>query len=131
MNNHAGSIAGTGRSQRAHSLDGLRGVASLVVVLHHAMLAIPLFASAVFDDQAPAASLGWLVYSPLHALWAGSEAVYVFFVLSGLVLMLPILGRPNFDWRAYYPSRLIRLYLPVFARPWCWRLCAPSSFRAR
>lgn len=38
----------------------------------------------------------------------------LFFVLSGVVLTLPAL-RPGFSWLAYYPRRVIRLYLPVFA----------------
>jgi peptidoglycan/LPS O-acetylase OafA/YrhL len=51
----------------------------------------------------------------LHVLWAGQEAVLVFFVLSGLVLILPAARRGSMNWLAYYPSRLIRLYLPVVA----------------
>lgn len=43
---------------------------------------------------------------------AGPEAVYVFFILSGLVLTLPALRR-SYHWKSYYPSRLVRLYLPV------------------
>ncbi len=37
----------------------------------------------------------------------------VFFVLSGLVVALPAL-RKGFSWRAYYPARLARLYLPIW-----------------
>ena len=55
----------------------------------------------------------WLLYTPLHLLWAGTEAVYVFFVLSGLVLARSVIRGHPFDWRAYFPSRLARLYLPV------------------
>jgi peptidoglycan/LPS O-acetylase OafA/YrhL len=55
-----------------------------------------------------------MVYSPAHLVWAGSEAVLVFFVLSGFVLTLPALRRTQ-DWIAYYPSRLVRLYVPVIA----------------
>jgi peptidoglycan/LPS O-acetylase OafA/YrhL len=57
---------------------------------------------------------GILAYTPLHLGWAGGEAVYLFFVLSGLVLTLPT-TRGEFNWAQYYPSRLIRLYLPVMA----------------
>jgi peptidoglycan/LPS O-acetylase OafA/YrhL len=55
-----------------------------------------------------------LTYTPLHILWAGPEAVIVFFVLSGFVLSLPVAhgGRLRVD--AYYLSRFIRLYLPVW-----------------
>jgi peptidoglycan/LPS O-acetylase OafA/YrhL len=36
-------------------------------------------------------------------------------VLSGLAVALPPLNRGDFDWRAYYPRRMIRLLLPVTA----------------
>ena len=57
---------------------------------------------------------GTLSASPLHVLWAGGEAVLVFFVLSGFVLTLPFLDdarRPRLQ--SYYPQRFVRLYLPV------------------
>ena len=53
------------------------------------------------------------MYSPLHLLWAGGEAVSLFFVLSGFVLTLPVIRRGGFSWLAYYPSRTVRLYVPV------------------
>ena len=55
----------------------------------------------------------WITYTPLHAAWAGEESVVVFFVLSGFVLTRSF-DSASFSWRAYYPSRLLRLYLPVF-----------------
>ncbi|AGW40695.1 acetyltransferase [Leifsonia xyli subsp. cynodontis DSM 46306] len=39
----------------------------------------------------------------------------VFFVLSGLVVTLPALRRRGFDWVAYFPRRVVRLMVPVFA----------------
>lgn len=56
----------------------------------------------------------WISLTPLRIIWAGPEAVMLFFVLSGVVLTLSVLSRPSFDWEAYYPSRMIRLYLPVW-----------------
>lgn len=92
------------------ALDGVRGVASLVVVLFHASLIARPFA----DDGT--ARLVWQVAteSPLKLGFAGTEAVQVFFVLSGLVVTLPAL-RAGFSWPGYYASRLVRLYLPVWA----------------
>ncbi|HEY2555582.1 MAG TPA: acyltransferase, partial [Diaminobutyricibacter sp.] len=43
----------------------------------------------------------------------GWEAVIVFFVLSGLVVTLPVVKRAGFDWIAYYPRRVMRLMIPV------------------
>lgn len=98
---------------RIGSLDGLRGVAAAVVLLHHSLLAVPTLSDGNNHFPIPP-NRAWLVDSPLHVFWAGGEAVYVFFVLSGFVLTLPALRRAQ-DWVAYYPSRLIRLYLPVVA----------------
>lgn len=53
------------------------------------------------------------LYTPLHLLWAGGEAVLVFFVLSGLVLALPAASGRRPCWRSYYPQRMLRLYLPI------------------
>ncbi|MBS1896265.1 MAG: acyltransferase [Actinobacteria bacterium] len=91
---------------RISSLDGLRGLAAGIVLLHHASL----IAQPWLDPA------GWamLTQSPLKLLLAGSEAVMVFFVLSGLVVALPAL-RPGFSWARYFPARLFRLYLPVIA----------------
>jgi peptidoglycan/LPS O-acetylase OafA/YrhL len=105
---------GDATPRRLSSLDGLRGVAAVVVVLHHVLLVVPLlaFAGAPGHEQT---SFRWLSHSPLHLLWAGEEAVVVFFVLSGCVLTLAVLRASPTPWRAYYPSRLVRLYLPVVA----------------
>ncbi|MGO4857975.1 acyltransferase family protein [Arthrobacter sp. 2MCAF14] len=45
----------------------------------------------------------------------GPEAVYIFFILSGIVLTLPVLRATKFRWISYYPKRLVRLYVPVIA----------------
>jgi peptidoglycan/LPS O-acetylase OafA/YrhL len=100
---------------RFRSLDGLRGIAALVVLAHHSLLLVPGFSAAYLGNVPPARGtlFWWLNYSPLKILTAGGEAVIVFFVLSGLVLALPITKGPAFDWLAYYPQRVVRLLLPV------------------
>jgi peptidoglycan/LPS O-acetylase OafA/YrhL len=55
-----------------------------------------------------------LVFTPLHVVWLGAEAVYFFFILSGFVLTRAA-SRPSFSWAAYFPSRMVRLYVPVIA----------------
>lgn len=100
---------------RLSSLDGLRGVAALIVVVHHVSLLYPPIAATYMGGETPhAGSLSWwLTYSPLKLLTAGPEAVIVFFVLSGFVLTLPLLNGRPFDWMAYYPRRLARIGIPV------------------
>lgn len=101
-------------SSRIVPLDGLRGVAALIVLIHHSALTIPWLAAPYYGTFVPGVPAAWLIYSPLHIVWAGTEAVYLFFILSGLVLFRSA-NRPNFDWFTYFPSRILRLYLPVAA----------------
>lgn len=100
---------------RLPALDGIRGVAAVVVVVHHTFLTFPEFAAVQYGEPRRGALTTALSYSPLHLVWAGPEAVLVFFVLSGLVLASSADRRGGFSWPAYYASRLARLYLPVVA----------------
>jgi len=102
---------------RLRSLDGLRGVAAIVVVAYHSLLINPTLADIVVNNKTPAPGSFWdiLLYSPLRIFIAGNEAVIVFFVLSGLVLTLQVRRERDFNWGTYFPRRLVRLYLPMFA----------------
>lgn len=108
------------RSSRLTALDGLRGIAALVVLFHHAALLSPAWPGNVAAQDLQLGSIEWwLNATPLKALTAGAEAVVVFFVLSGFVVALPVLkardaGR-QFDWTNYFPRRTVRLVLPVLA----------------
>lgn len=100
---------------RVKPLDGLRGIAALVVVTYHAAMTGPLanaIGSGANEPSTSAASV--LGYTPLHFFWDGTFAVYVFFGLSGYVLTLQMGGQPRKSWAEYYPHRLLRLYLPVW-----------------
>jgi peptidoglycan/LPS O-acetylase OafA/YrhL len=99
---------------RLKALDGLRGIAAAVVVLHH----LTLIATPVLRDI-PGATDPWsawwiLEHSPLKLLTAGREAVFVFFVLSGLVVPLPALRSGSFSWPGFAASRFVRLFLPAW-----------------
>lgn len=108
----AGRRAGA-RPARYPALDGLRGVAALVVLVFHVLLVSPIF-DGLEPGVRPEEPSWWITHTPLSLLWAGSEAVIVFFVLSGFVLALPARER-RISWRAYYPQRMVRLYVPVWA----------------
>jgi len=102
------------RSGRLTSLDGLRGIAAVVVVLYH----LYLVAEPVLRRQGGSgvgSPLWWVSQTPLKLATAGSESVLVFFVLSGLVVSLPALRNGSFSWAGFLSGRLARLYLPVWA----------------
>ena len=98
---------------RLKALDGFRGIAALIVLVHHSLLVVPSLAAPYFGAPEGGGRAGLLVNTPLHLFWAGTEAVYLFFVLSGLVLAFS-LRSSSFQWSSYFPSRFARLYLPVF-----------------
>jgi peptidoglycan/LPS O-acetylase OafA/YrhL len=108
------SASSNGRG-RVAGLDGLRGLAALVVVVHHSLLTWPALA-AQYGVPNPGSRTWWLAFTPVHLLWGGTEAVLVFFVLSGFVLTLPFVRTVRTAaWRSYYAQRLMRLYVPVVA----------------
>lgn len=91
-------------TERVHSLDGLRGIAALFVVLHH-------FASLRLDLPYPA----WIRLTPLRIVADGHGPVLVFFALSGFVLFRSVTSAARFDYRAYLVQRFTRLYVPFAA----------------
>ena len=98
---------------RLTSLDGLRGLVALDVLIHRALLTL---ASPYYAGTASLGRPAWFATcTPLHILWAGTEAVYLFFVLSGIGLTIPLLRIDNFSWAAYFPKLIVRLYIPVLA----------------
>jgi peptidoglycan/LPS O-acetylase OafA/YrhL len=87
-------------------LDGVRGLAALYVIIHHATMNLPAIAAGSSRDS-------WVEASFLHWGQYGSYAVDVFILLSGYCLMLPYLGgRRAFD-------------LPLFLKKRAWRVLPP------
>ena len=105
---------------RLRALDGLRGIAALVVVVHHCLLTSIVLAATYRGGT----TKGWglselLTRTPLHLLWDGTGVVLIFFVLSGFVLTLAFTrkaapGGSGPGWSNYYAKRFPRLYLPVW-----------------
>jgi peptidoglycan/LPS O-acetylase OafA/YrhL len=110
-----GSKSGSPARGRVAALDGLRGVAALVVAVHHALVASSSVLAGVYIGGDPSGVARAFVDTPLWLLWGGREAVFVFFVLSGFVLALPHVRGKVFSAIEYYPARFLRLYLPVWA----------------
>jgi peptidoglycan/LPS O-acetylase OafA/YrhL len=117
---HPGAVAATPHAprrrnrDRLHALDGLRGFAAFLVVLHHVLL-IAQPVSQPSGAPAVGSVWWWLERTPLKLLTAGHEAVIVFFVLSGVVVVLPALRHVDFSWPGLVVSRVVRLMLPAWA----------------
>jgi peptidoglycan/LPS O-acetylase OafA/YrhL len=97
--------------RRLETLDSLRGLAALCVVIHHSLIIRPIW----YDDThhvRSAALANLFKYTPLRIVWAGHEAVMLFFVLSGFVLSLPYLSGRSLPYRAYLAKRFCRIYVP-------------------
>lgn len=96
-------------SERLRSLDGLRGLAAVTVVIGHARL--------VVLQNDPSDLFEFPVIAEVVALLGtlGAHAVWLFFVLSGLVLSRMMLATKDFDYGSYVLGRLARLYIPVWA----------------
>jgi peptidoglycan/LPS O-acetylase OafA/YrhL len=99
-------------SKRIEYLDSLRGLAAASVVVDHSFAIFPVLHSA-WEGRPVTNPFVWaLTYTPLHLLWAGDEAVILFFVLSGFVLALPYFnGREPF-YPSYLVRRFFRIYVP-------------------
>ena len=111
---HPGWMVGQSHTQSASMergavrfrfLDGLRGWAAVVVLLHH-----------LFIDGLPANS-----FMADRALWAkvfflnGTLAVSVFFVISGFSLSIRYLETGDGGFGRIAAGRYLRLALPIFA----------------
>jgi peptidoglycan/LPS O-acetylase OafA/YrhL len=105
---------------RFHALDALRGLAALSVVVYHCLLVDPalngiLGGQGTSVHERPEAWVAWLTLGPWRFLWAGREAVLLFFVLSGFVLTLPLQKPDPPPYLAFVAKRFCRLYLPFAA----------------
>ncbi|MGG7619538.1 acyltransferase family protein [Bacillus coreaensis] len=87
---------------RYEELDSLRGLASLSVFFSHMYL--------IFHETIVSKLL--FEYGLLRVTVAGSEAVTLFFVLSGFVLSLPFYSKKHFNYGAYAVKRFCRIYIP-------------------
>jgi peptidoglycan/LPS O-acetylase OafA/YrhL len=114
----SGPIASGRAVDRLAELDGVRGIAALVVVVHHCLLTQPAFSNYFFSNWTTQAQtpLQHLFFdTPARLAWAGYEAVILFYVLSGLVLALPWLDRRPPSYRVFIIKRACRIYLPYLA----------------
>ncbi len=101
-------------------LDGLRGLAALWVLLHHARWLLWEGWENFARDSAGYPVISRVLACALVPLRYGHEAVLFFFVLSGFVIHLGFAKRlaaesesARFDWPRYFIRRARRLYPPL------------------
>jgi peptidoglycan/LPS O-acetylase OafA/YrhL len=99
---------------RYRSLDALRGVVALVVVIQHSMITLPAWSDVMLHGVHNSALTLILGTPPLDLLWAG-DAVKVFFALSGFVMALMFLRPDPPSYAAFAVKRICRIYLPYVA----------------
>lgn len=92
--------------KRYGELDSLRGIAALTVFFCHISL--------VFKDSFLSKLL--FEFGPFRWMVAGSEAVTLFFLLSGFVLSLSFFSNKKFSYSSFIIRRICRIYIPyIFA----------------
>src|SRR6476646_2983744 len=92
-----------GRLPKLVSVDWLRGIAAVIVLIHHSTT---FFYRARFENLT-----GWraLLVTILCQGWLG---VAMFFVISGFCIHLPHVGMERLQYRAFAIRRFWRLYPP-------------------
>ena len=95
---------------RLESIDGLRGLACLMVLALHCW-------NQSGQPEWPRLAAGPLHLTLSHIFGYGYGGVDLFFVLSGFCLSYPIMSRPDrtVDWRQYAVNRVRRILPPYWA----------------
>lgn len=101
--------------------DAIRGLAALVVLLHHCWQCVlpdqntfPWFSAAGGPPPTAGAPLlaTIIASTPLRLLFSGHAAVGLFFVLSGFVLTQSLRGSRHRDYVTFAVRRICRIWLP-------------------
>ncbi len=109
-----------GQADKLAFLDGLRGLAALWVMLHHARWLLWEGWESFRGHQGEYTAIGKALVYLLAPFRYGHEAVIFFFVLSGFVIHLGYAKRlvaapdsAQFGWWGYFKRRARRLYPPL------------------
>lgn len=97
--------------------DSLRGVACFIVVLSHIALSYFTYLHNLSLEIIPEGNevQSFLYNSPLGFFYSGTFSVFVFFILSGIVIYLSASRKDVVEIMPYFISRYVRLAVPVIA----------------
>lgn len=91
-------------SQRLDHIDGLRGIACMVVLVHH-------FLDVCVEAAGPTSALDrWLIFVVRDVMDFGRLGVQLFFLISGYVIVASLSSTAPAPLRRFALSRLFRLY---------------------
>lgn len=90
-------------NRREESLDSMRGIAAVLVLLSHTTIA------GLYKVEPLWSVLKW---TPLRFFWSGHQAVILFFLLSGFALTRMWQSMGESGYTTYLASRVFRLYPP-------------------
>jgi peptidoglycan/LPS O-acetylase OafA/YrhL len=118
-------------------LEGLRGIASLIVAIGHFTFVFFPYLGSVFTPvpgSVPAFNFErWVQYPPFSIFFSAEAAVCVFFVMSGYVLTTKFLATDNVSvLQAAASKRYLRLVLPSCASViFAWALATSGAIITR
>ena len=100
---------------KLHYLDSLRGLACMMVVFSHLSLVFFPYLHNFSNEIIPDSNgIQYLIHnSPFAFLFSGTSAVYIFFVLSGIVLSRSVEKKDFFGYVNSFISRYPRLMIPA------------------
>ncbi|MGP6140264.1 acyltransferase family protein [Jeotgalibaca sp. A127] len=102
------------KNKRIEIFDGMRGLAAIVVLIFHIINWTPAgYAAGKFEFINE--GWRWFTTSPLKILWAGNEAVVVFYLIAGFVIAKPYIEGRDVRFGSFVEKRFTRLVLPYWA----------------
>jgi putative glycosyltransferase (TIGR04372 family) len=102
----------TTTASRSPHLDGLRGIASVMVFFNHLALSVLPSISMLQPDASGIAALVTVGRTPVSVIWGGDFGVCIFFVLSGYVLS-QFYTTTDLGFPAMLARRYARLAIPM------------------
>lgn len=102
------------KSRRIEVFDGMRGMAAVIVMVFHLIV---MTKTGHASNHSLSFENGWwraFTVTPLKLLWAGNEAVILFYIIGGFVIAKPYLEGRELQFGNFIKKRFSRLILPYW-----------------